>query len=87
MSMNSICFSTTSILPLSFLLTGASVMTSFSTVSFLVDDLVKGLLDLTSTAVAGEGKSNLLPFLPVALANGISANSRAGWGENTLCGD
>jgi hypothetical protein len=87
MSMNSTCFSTVSILPLSFLLTEASIMTSFSTVSFLVDDLVKGLLALISTAIAGEGKSNFLPFLPMALVDGISASFGAGWGENSLSGE
>jgi hypothetical protein len=87
MSMTSICFSTTSTLPLPFLLMGASVISSFSTPSFLVDDLVKGLLALASTTVVGEGKSNLLPFVPVALADGISANSRVGWGGNSLCGE
>jgi hypothetical protein len=59
----------------------------FSTVSFLVDDLVKGLLALVSTATVGEGKSNFLPFFPVVLAEGISANSGVGWGENSLCGE
>jgi hypothetical protein len=62
-------------------------MSSFSTLSFLDDDLVKGLLDLGSIVVAGEGKSNLLPFFPVSLADGISANSGVGWGENSLCGE
>jgi hypothetical protein len=62
-------------------------MTSFSTVSFLVDDLVKGLLDLISTVVAGERESNFFPFFPMALADGISANSGAGWGENSFCGE
>jgi hypothetical protein len=78
MSMTSICFSTVSILPLSFLLTRDYVMTYFSVVSLLVDDLVKVLLSLLSTATVGEGKSNLLPFLPVVLAEGISANSGTG---------
>jgi hypothetical protein len=77
--MTSTYFSTFSILPLSFLLTGASVMTYYSMFSFLDNDLVKGLLDLVSTIVVGEGKSNLLPFFPVLLDEGISANSGAGW--------
>jgi hypothetical protein len=81
------CFSTTSTLPLPFLLMGAYVMSSFSTLSFLVDDLVKGLLTLVSTATDGDGKSNLLPFVPADLTDGISANSRVGWGENSLCGE
>jgi hypothetical protein len=85
--MTSTCFSIVSILPLSFLLIRASVMTSFSTVSFLADDLVKGLLVLVSTAAVGEGKCNLLLFFHVALADGISANSGASWGENSLCGE
>jgi hypothetical protein len=87
MSMTSTCFSTISILPLSFLLTGAYFMTSCSTVSFLDDDLMKILLDLVSTTAVGEGKSNFLPFFPVVLAEGISANSGVGWGENSLCGE
>jgi hypothetical protein len=62
MSMTSICFSVVQILPLSFLLTGASIMTSCSTFSFLVDDLVKGILSLFSSATVGEGKSNFLLF-------------------------
>jgi hypothetical protein len=87
MSMNSICFSTALTLPLPFLFMGYYVMSSFSTPSFLVDDLVKGLLALASTTVASKGKSNLFPFVLVALADGISANSRAGWGEKSLCGE
>ena len=75
MSMTSMCFSTVSILPLSFLLTGDFVMTFFSSFSFLVDDLVKGLLSLVSTAAVGEGKSNFLPFLLMVLDEGIYANS------------
>ena len=84
MSMTSICFSTTSTLPLPFLLIEAYGMTSFSTLSFLTNDLVKGLLALASTAVAGEGKSNLLPFVHVALADGSFVISGAGWGEKSL---
>jgi hypothetical protein len=53
-------------------------MTSCSAVSFLVDDLVKGLLALVSTAVVGEGKSKFLPFFPMVLAEGIYSSSRAG---------
>jgi hypothetical protein len=87
MSMTSICFSTVSIFPFSFLLKGSFVMTYFSIVSFLDDDLVKGLLALILIAIASEGKSNLLPFFPVALADGIYANSGDGWGENSLCGE
>jgi hypothetical protein len=78
MSMILTCFSTFSILPLSFLLIGASAMTSCSIVSFLADDLVKGLLSLVSIAAVGEGKSNFLPFLPMVLAEGISSSSGAG---------
>jgi hypothetical protein len=66
---------------------GASIMSYFSTLSFFVDDLVKHLLALVSTATDGDGKNNLLPFVPVALADGISANSGAGWGETSLCGE
>jgi hypothetical protein len=60
---------------------------SCSAISFLVDDLVKGLLDLVSTAAVDEGKSNFLSFLHVVLAQGISSSYRAGWGENSLCGE
>jgi len=62
-------------------------MTYFSIVSFLDDDLVKGLLALILIAIASEGKSNLPPFFLVALADGIYANSRDGWGKNSLCGE
>jgi hypothetical protein len=87
MSMTSICFSTASTLPLPFLLMGDDVMSYFSTLSFLDDALVKGLLALASTVVAGEGKSNLLPFVAVALFDGVYVNYRAGWGETSLCGE
>ena len=87
MSMISTCFSTFSILPLSFLLIGASATTSCSKVSFLADDLVKGLLALVSTAAVGEGKSNFLPILSMVLAEGIFSSSGAGWGENSLYGE
>jgi hypothetical protein len=62
-------------------------MTSCSTVSFLANDLVKGLLVWVSTAIVSEGKSNLVPFLPLVLAEGISANSGASCGKNYLCGE
>jgi len=84
MSMTSKCFSTVSIFPLSFLLTRASVMNSILVVSFLVDDLMKGLLALASTATVGEGKSNFLPLFIVVLAEGISVNFGVGWHENSL---
>jgi len=87
MSITSMCFSIASTLPLPFLLMGNSILFSFSTISLFVDDLVNGLLDLVSTATDGDKKSNLLPFVPMALDDGISANSGAGWGENSLCGE
>jgi hypothetical protein len=87
MSMTSIYFSTNSNLPLPFLLMGASIMSSFSTPSFLDDDLVKVLLDLVSTTLVGEGKSNLLPLVPLALADGSSANFGASWGETSHYGE
>jgi hypothetical protein len=62
-------------------------MDSCSAISFLVDDLVKGLLDLVSIAIVGEGKSNFLPFFTVFLDEGTSSSSGAGWGENSLCGE
>jgi hypothetical protein len=62
-------------------------MPSFSTLSFFSDDLVKGLLALDSTAKTGERKSNLLPFVHVALVGGFSANYGAGLGEKSLCGE
>jgi hypothetical protein len=64
-SITSMCFSIASTLPLPFFLTGAYIMSSFSTLSFFVDDLVKGLLALVSTAIDGDGKSNILPIVPV----------------------
>jgi hypothetical protein len=66
---------------------GASTTLSFSILSFFADDLVKFLLTLVSTTRDGDEKSNLLPFVLVALADGIYANSRAGWGGNSLCGE
>jgi hypothetical protein len=62
-------------------------MYSFSTLSFFVDDLVKGLLDLASIVVASKGKSNLLPFVPVALVDGVSTIKGAGLCEKSLCGE
>ena len=87
MSITSMYFSTTSTLPLPFLLMGASIMSSFSTLFFFVDDLVKGLLALASTVVAGEGKSNLLPFVHVALVDGVFVVFGDGLGEKSLCGE
>jgi hypothetical protein len=62
-------------------------MYSFSILSFFADVLVKGLLTLALTAIDGEGKSNLFPFGPVALVDGVSADSGAGLGETSLCGE
>jgi hypothetical protein len=87
MSMNLICFSTTSTLTLPFLFMGAFIMSSFSTLSFSVDHLVKGLLDLVSTAIAGEGKSNLLPFVHVNLVDGVYVVFGVGLGEKSLSGE
>jgi hypothetical protein len=75
MSINSIFFSTTSSLPLPFILIGASTMSSFLILSFFADDLVKGLLTLASTVIDGKGKSNLLPFVTMALVDGVYAES------------
>ena len=87
MSITSMCSSIGKFLPLPFLLMGASTMSYFSILSFFVDDLVKGLLTLALTAIDGEGKSNLLPFGPVALVDGVFSDSRDGLGENSLCGE
>jgi hypothetical protein len=48
---------------------------------------VKGLLDLASTTIVGEGKSSLLPFVLVALVDGVFVVSGVGWGEKSLCGE
>jgi hypothetical protein len=50
-------------------------------------DLVKGLLGPSSTATIDEGNSNLLLFVLVALVDGVSADSGAGLGEKSLCGE
>jgi hypothetical protein len=62
-------------------------MSSFSILSFSVDDLVKGLLTLTLSTTDGEWKINLLPFEPMALIDGVSTDFGVGLGETSLCGE
>jgi len=62
-------------------------MYSFTIFSFFVDDLVKGLLSLALSATYGKEKSNLLPFEPVALVDGVSNDFGAGLGETSLYGN
>jgi hypothetical protein len=87
MSMTSVFFSKNSSLPLPFLLMGAYMISSFSTLSFFVYDLVKGLQTLASTTTVGEGKSKLLPFVHVTLFYGVFVETRAILGERSICGE
>jgi hypothetical protein len=87
MSITSMCSSIGTVLPLPFLLIGVSNVSSFTMLSCFVDDLVKGLLALALSATDGEEKSNLLPFEPVALVDGVSTDFGAGLGETSLCGE
>jgi hypothetical protein len=53
-----------------------------------IDDLVKGLLPLISTAGGEEGKRSFFPLLDVALVEeGTSSNPGGGGGEKYLCGE
>jgi hypothetical protein len=53
-----------------------------------IDDLVKGLLPLISTAGGGEGKRSFFPFLYVTLVEEeTSSNPSGGGGEKYLCGE
>jgi hypothetical protein len=75
-------------LPLTFFATEALGMTSTSTTSLWVDDLVNDLLNLLLAVGACEGKCIFLSFLAVVLVNeGTSSNTGAGGGENYLCGE
>jgi hypothetical protein len=60
----------------------------FLKTSLGIDDLVKGLLPLISTAGGEEGKRSFFPFLDVTLVEeGISSNPGGGGGEKSLCGE
>jgi hypothetical protein len=77
-----------SYLPLNFFGTEALGMTSTSTTSLWVDDIVKGILTMVLVVGAGEGKCNFLPFLVVVLVDeGTFSNSGAGGGESYFCGE
>jgi hypothetical protein len=53
-----------------------------------IDDLVKGVLPLISTARGGEGKRSFFPFFDVTLVeDGTSSNPGGGGGDKSLCGE
>jgi hypothetical protein len=53
-----------------------------------IDDLLKGLLPLISTARREEGKRSFFPLLDIALVEeGTSSKPGGGGGEKSLCGE
>jgi hypothetical protein len=53
-----------------------------------IDDLVKGLLALISTAGEGEGKRIFFPLFDFTLVeDGTSSNLGGGGGEKSVCGE